>query len=36
MGLLDLLGCKHEYEEEGTYKKLICKKCRQETWMKAK
>jgi len=37
MGLLnDLLGCKHEFEEEGTYRKLVCKKCQQETWMKVK
>ena len=34
MGLLDLLGCKHEYEEQGTYKKVKCKKCNQESWIK--
>jgi cytochrome c-type biogenesis protein CcmH/NrfF len=37
MGIInDLLGCKHEYEEEGIYKKLRCKKCQQENWIKVK
>jgi len=34
MGLLDLLGCKHEYTEIGKYKKLKCSKCHNEIMVK--
>jgi uncharacterized protein (UPF0212 family) len=34
MGLLDLLGCKHEYIEVGRYKKLKCNKCQSEIMVK--
>jgi DNA-directed RNA polymerase subunit RPC12/RpoP len=34
MGLLDLLGCKHEFVEIGRYKKLKCSKCNQEIMVK--
>lgn len=28
------LFCKHEYEEKERFKKLVCKKCGSEIWVK--
>lgn len=32
--IFDKLLCKHEFKEEGKYKKMVCVKCGSEIWVK--